>query len=65
VSILVTGVTCGAGTAYHSGAPEFFPVVSGLCVTLSFALCVWFLDRCLSFCPFPLAIVNMLTTNGH
>jgi hypothetical protein len=33
VNILVTGVTSGAGTANHSGAPEFFPVVSGLCVT--------------------------------
>jgi hypothetical protein len=32
-------------------------VFSGVCVTRSFVLCVCFVDRCLSFCPFLLAIV--------
>ena len=39
-----------AGTAYPSGAPEFTPVFSGLRVTRSLVLCVYFVDRCLS-CP--------------
>jgi hypothetical protein len=44
--------TSGAGTAYPSGAPEFIPVFSGVRVTRSLVLCVGFVDRCLSFCPF-------------
>jgi hypothetical protein len=28
------------------------PVFSGIRVTRSLVLCVWFVDRCLSFCPF-------------
>ena len=28
------------------------PVFSGVCVTRSLVLCVCFVDRCLSFCPF-------------
>jgi len=46
------GVPNGAGTAYPSGAPEFTPVSSGVRVTRSLVLCVCFVDRCLSFCPF-------------
>jgi hypothetical protein len=38
----------------HLSSPMVF---SGLCVTLSLVLCVCFVDRCLSFCPFLLAIV--------
>ena len=46
-----TGATSGAGTAYPSGAPEFTPCFQwGSC--LQFYLCVCFVDRCLSFCPF-------------
>ena len=30
--------TSGAGTAYPSGAPEFTPVFSGVCVTRSLFL---------------------------
>jgi hypothetical protein len=30
------------------------PVFSGVCVSRSLALCVCFVDRCLSFCPFVL-----------
>ena len=43
-------VTSGVGTAYPFGAPAFIPVF----VTRSLVLCVWFLDRYLSFCPFSL-----------
>ena len=42
-----TGSTSGGGTAYLSGVPDFSPDV-----TLSLGLCVCFVDRCLSFCPF-------------
>jgi hypothetical protein len=47
-----TGVTSGAGTTYPSGAPEFTPVFSGVHVTRSLVLYVYFVDRCLSFCTF-------------
>ena len=33
----------------HLSSP---PVISGVCVTQSLVLCVCFVDRCLSFCPF-------------
>ena len=33
----------------HMSSP---PVCSGVCVTRSLVLCVCFVDRCLSFCPF-------------
>ena len=48
------GNTSGAGTAHSSGAPEFTPVFSVICVTRSFALCVCFADHCLYifFWPF-------------
>jgi hypothetical protein len=36
-----------AGTA-NSGAPEFTPLFSGVRVTRSLAVCVCFVDRCLS-----------------
>jgi hypothetical protein len=35
-------VTCGAGTVYPSGAPEFTLVFSGVCVDRSLVLCVMF-----------------------
>ena len=41
-----------AGTAYPSGAHEFTPVFSGVHNARSLVLCVCFVDRCLSFCPF-------------
>ena len=46
-----TGVTCGARTAYHSGASEFTSSSywSSCCLIVSF-LC--FVDDCLSFWPF-------------
>ena len=46
------GATSGAGIAHFSGAPEFTQVFSGVRVTRSLILCVCFVDRCLSFCPF-------------
>ena len=49
--------TSGTGTAYHSGAPEVKPGFSWVRVTRSLALCACFVDRCLSFCTFLLAIV--------
>ena len=48
------GATGGTGTAHPSGAPEFTP---GLRVTRSLFFYVCFVDRCLSFCTFFLAIV--------
>jgi len=48
----MTGVTSGAGNAYPSGEPEFSHGFSGVRVTRSLGLCVCFVDRCLSFCPF-------------
>jgi len=45
----MTGVTSGAGIAYPSGAPAFTPGFSGVRVTRSLALCVCFVDHCLSF----------------
>jgi hypothetical protein len=50
--LLKMGATSGAGTAYHSGAPEFTPGFNGVRVTRSVVLCVCFVDRCLSFCIF-------------
>ena len=47
-----SGSYLGTGTANPSGAPEFIPVFSGVCVTRSLVLCVCFVDHCLSFCPF-------------
>jgi hypothetical protein len=41
-----------AGTVYPSGALEFTPVFSGVRATRSLVLCVCFVDRCLSLCPF-------------
>ena len=46
------GATSGAGTPYPPGAHEFTPGFSGVRVSQSLALCVCFVDRCLSFCPF-------------
>ena len=33
----------------HMSSPQIF---SGVCVAGSLVLCVYFVDRCLSFCPF-------------
>jgi len=45
------GVTCGAGTANHFGAPGFTPGFSGIRVTQSLVFYVIFVVRCLLFCP--------------
>ena len=45
-------MTGGAGTAYHSGTPEFNLGFSGDRVSASFVLCVCFVDRYLSFSSF-------------
>ena len=37
-----TGVTCGAGTAYPSGTPEFTPEFSGICAAQHLVSCVVF-----------------------
>jgi hypothetical protein len=52
-----TGATSGAGTAFLSEVHEFTMVFSGVRVTRSLVLCVMFVDHCLSFCIFILAIV--------
>ena len=46
------GATRGAGTTYASRALSSPLVFSGVRVTRSLVLCVCFVDRCLSFCPF-------------
>ena len=51
-SYFLSGATSGAGTAYHSGAPEFTPVFSGVHVTRTLVLYVCFVDRCLFFYTF-------------
>ena len=51
------GATSRAETVYPSVAPEFTPVLTGVRVTVDLVLCVFFVDRCLSFCTFLLAIV--------
>ena len=38
----MTGATCGAGTSFPSGAPEFTPVFSGVYVAGSKVFCVMF-----------------------
>ena len=46
-----TGITSGTGTSYT--IPRHLsshPVFSEVRVTRSLVLCVWFVDRCLSFC---------------
>ena len=57
--IFMTAGSSGAGNTHPSGSPQFTPIISGVGVgvTRSFVLCVCFVDRCLSFCTFFLAIV--------
>jgi hypothetical protein len=55
--INTTDATSGALTASPAGAPEFTPVFSRVRVTQSLVWCVCFIDSCLSFCAFLLAIV--------
>jgi hypothetical protein len=49
------GATSGAGTAYPSGAPEFTPIFSEVCVTWSLVLMCMFYRSLFVF--FLLAIV--------
>ena len=58
----MTGVTNGAGTTLHSGAPEFTPCFSGVHVARSLVFCVVFCRSFFffAFVPFPLAIVSVL-----
>ena len=51
------GATSGRGTAYPSGAPEFIPVFSGVRVTRSLVLCVYFVDV---VCPFVIFLLCCL-----
>ena len=57
--INTTGATSGAGTAYHSGTPEFTPIFSGVHVTrVTLVLCACCVDRCLSFFFWPLCCLS-------
>ena len=47
IQILLQGSTRGGTSVAGTTCPEFNP-----CVTRSLVLCVWFLDRNLTFCPF-------------
>ena len=63
--INMTGATSGAGTAY-TPSPSSLPVFNGVRVTRYLVLCVFVLDRCLSFVLFLLAIVlSVLLSFGH
>jgi hypothetical protein len=46
---MTTGATCEPGTAYYSGALEFTPVSSGVCVTRSLVFCVMLCTSLFSF----------------
>ena len=63
--INTTGVTSGAATVNPSGEPEFTPVLSSVHVTRSLVLCVCFVDCCLSFFPFLLAIMLFVLRFTH
>ena len=57
--INMTAATSGAETAYHSGTPEFTPVLSRVHVTrVTLVLCVYCVDRCLSFFFWPLCCLS-------
>ena len=64
ITFLFTGVTSGAGTAYHSEHLSSSPVYSGVRVTRSLALCVCFVDRCLSFCTFSYGLITPLVSSN-
>jgi hypothetical protein len=49
---LPPGTTSGVGTAYPSEHLSSLRFFSGVRVTRSLALCVCFVDHCLSFCTF-------------
>ena len=50
--ILIPGATSGAGTAYSSEHLSSLTVFIRDSVIRSFVLCIMFVDRCLSCCPF-------------
>ena len=56
----MTGATSGAETAYPPRELSSPPVFSVVRVTLSLVLCVCFVDRCLSFCPFSFVELSVL-----
>jgi hypothetical protein len=61
----MTGVTCGAGKAYHSASPEFISVFSVVRFVQSL---VFYAYHCLSLCTFLSAIVlsfSWFTTSGY
>jgi hypothetical protein len=60
IRISLTGATNGAGTAYPSEHLSSSTVFSGDRVTRSLVLCVCFVDRCLSFCPFMAIVLSVL-----
>ena len=57
---LTTGATSGAEIAHSSGAPEYTIGFSGVRGTRSLVLCVYFVDRCLSFCTFFVIVLSGL-----
>ena len=54
------GITYGAETGYPSGASEFTPVISGICVTRSLVFCVVFLE--IIVCPFVLRLLVIVVS---
>ena len=53
------GATSGAGTAYPSGAPEFTPIFSGVCVTRSLVLMCMFCRSLFVFFFWPLCCLSL------
>jgi hypothetical protein len=69
-------ITCGAGTANPSGAPEFTPVFSGVRVARSLLFCIMFCRSlfirlyfffwpfcCLSFFDLRLLVTSLISLN--
>ena len=56
----MTDATSGAETVYPPRDLSSPPVFSGVRVTLPLVLCVCFVDRCLSCCPFSVDELSVL-----
>jgi hypothetical protein len=59
-----TGATSRAGTAYHSETLEFTPGFSWVRLTPSLVLCLYFVDRCLSFFDLRILITPVASSNS-
>ena len=58
--INTASATSGAGTAYPSEHMISPPVFRGSCYSVFSFMCMFFVDRCLSFCPFVLFLLAIV-----